>query len=95
MNLPAGWVLEPVGEYENFGFRAYDPNNPARQIFFYGNMKYFLKSNAGKDAWATYLAYGGYGDAQVFADALFSHRPRPSSFSTPSTTTLPMLRSMA
>ena len=70
MNLPSGWVLEPVGEYENFGFRAYDPNNPARQIFFYGNMKYFLKSNAGKDAWATYLAYGGYGDAQVFADAL-------------------------
>lgn len=70
MNLPSGWVLEPVGEYENFGFRAYDPNNPARQIFFYGNMKYFLKSNAGKDAWATYLAYGGNGDAQVFADAL-------------------------
>jgi hypothetical protein len=70
MDLPAGWTLEPVDEYENFGFRAYDQNNPARQIFFYGNMKYFLKSNAGKDAWATYLKYGGYGGAQVFADAL-------------------------
>lgn len=34
------------------------------------NMKYFLKSDAGKDAWATYLMYGGYGDAQIFADAL-------------------------
>jgi hypothetical protein len=69
MDLPTGWKLETVGEYENFGFRAYDPNNPARQIFFYGNMKYFLKSDAGKKAWETYLAYGGYGDAQVYADA--------------------------
>lgn len=70
IELPAGWVLEPVGEYENFGFHAYDPNKPARQIFFYGNMKYFLKSDAAKDAWATYLAYGGNADAQVYADAL-------------------------
>ena len=48
MDLPKGWVLEPVGEYENFGFRAYDPNNPGRQIFFYGNMKYFMKSDEGR-----------------------------------------------
>jgi hypothetical protein len=70
MDLPVGWEIEPVGQYENFGFRAYDPNSPARQIFFYGNMKYFLKSDAGKEAWETYLAFGGYGDAQVYADAL-------------------------
>jgi hypothetical protein len=69
MDLPKGWKLDTVGEYENFGFRAYDPNSPARQIFFYGNMKYFLKSDAGKKAWETYLTYGGYGDAQVYADA--------------------------
>lgn len=70
MNLPKGWKMEPVGEYENFGFRAYDPDNSARQIFFYGNMKYFLKSDAAKEAWATYLKFGGYSNAQVYADAL-------------------------
>jgi len=70
INLPKGWKMEPVGEYENFGFRAYDPDNPARQIFFYGNMKYFLKSEAAKEAWATYLKFGGYSNAQVYADAL-------------------------
>lgn len=69
INLPAGWKMEPVGEYESFGFRAYDPDNPARQLFFYGNMKYFLKSNAGKQAWTNYLAFGGYSSAQVYADA--------------------------
>ena len=63
-------MLEPVGEYENFGFHAYDPKNPARKIFYYGNMSYFLKSAAAKEAWATYLAFGGYADAQVYADAL-------------------------
>lgn len=70
IDLPKDWTMEPVGEYENFGFRAYDPNNSSRQIFFYGNMKYFLKSDEGKDAWANYLRYGGYSDAQVYADAL-------------------------
>jgi hypothetical protein len=70
IDLPKGWVLEPVGEYENFGFHAYDPKNPARKIFYYGNMRYFLKSAAAKEAWATYLAFGGYADAQVYADAL-------------------------
>jgi hypothetical protein len=70
IDLPKGWVLEPVGEYENFGFHAYDPKNPARKIFYYGNMRYFLKSAAAKEAWASYLAFGGYADAQVYADAL-------------------------
>ncbi len=70
MNLPTGWVLETVGEYENFGFHAYDPQNPARKMFFYGNMRYFLKSEDAKNAWATYLAYGGYRESQVYADAL-------------------------
>lgn len=70
LDLPVSWVIEPVGQYENFGFRAWDPNNPARQIFYYGNMKYFLKSSAGKDFWNSYLLYGGYSDSQAIADAL-------------------------
>lgn len=69
MEAPAGWVIETTGEYESFGFRAYDSDNPARQIFFYGNMRYFLKSPEAKAAWETYLAGGGFGNAQVFADA--------------------------
>jgi len=69
MKLPKGWEIHTVGEYENFGFRAYDPDKPSRQIFFYGNMKYFMKSSEGKEAWNRYMAEGGYADAGVYADA--------------------------
>jgi len=69
MKLPKGWEIHTVGEYENFGFRAYDPDKPSRQMFFYGNMKYFMKSSEGKEAWNRYMAEGGYADAGVYADA--------------------------
>lgn len=69
INIPSGWTIETTGEYENFGFRLYDPSKPERQIFYYGNMRPFLKSDEAKEAWKTYLAWGGYSDAQVYADA--------------------------
>ncbi len=69
MKVPANWTLETTGEYENFGFRLHDPASPAKQIFFYGNMKPFLKSEEAKGAWRSYLAGGGYAEAQLYADA--------------------------
>lgn len=69
MKIPQGWALETVGEYENFGFRLYDPTSPERQIFFYGNMKPFLKSEEAKSAWQTYVSTGGFADSQLYADA--------------------------
>lgn len=44
LQLPTGWVIETTGEYMYFGFHAYDPNNPERQIFFYGKHHPLLKS---------------------------------------------------
>lgn len=69
MKVPVNWTLETTGEYENFGFRLHDPACPAKQIFFYGNMKPFLKSEEAKRAWRSYLAGGGYAEAQLYADA--------------------------
>lgn len=69
MKIPQDWVIETTGEYENFGFRLYDPNNSARQIFFYGNMSPFMKSEEGKNAWETYINQGGYASAKMYADA--------------------------
>ncbi|MFA5342297.1 MAG: hypothetical protein WC332_11035, partial [Clostridia bacterium] len=69
IDLPSNWVIETTGEYQNFGFHAYDPQNTDRKIFFYGNMRYFMKSNEGKAAWQTYMQFGGYSDAAVYADA--------------------------
>lgn len=69
IDLPSNWVIETTGEYQNFGFHAYDPQNTDRSIFFYGNMRYFMKSEEGKAAWQTYMQFGGYSDAAVYADA--------------------------
>ncbi len=44
LQLPTGWVIETTGEYTLFGFHAYDPNNPERQIFFYCKHHPLLKS---------------------------------------------------
>ncbi len=70
MDVPVGWTIETVGEYETFGFRLYDPAQPARQIFFYGKMHPLMKSYEGREAWQRYLDGGGYGgDSQIYAAA--------------------------
>ncbi len=69
IDLPKGWVIQTVGQFESFGFRAWDPEQPARQLFFYGSMRYFMKSQAGREVWQYYTTYGGYSNAQVYADA--------------------------
>ena len=69
IKLPENWVIETTGQYETFGFRAHDPDSPGRQIYFYGKMDPFLKSIEAKDFWKSYIATGGYGDAQLYADA--------------------------
>ena len=46
--LPEGWQISTVGQYVTFGFRAWDPQNPDYQIFYYGKFEPFLKSNAAK-----------------------------------------------
>lgn len=48
VQLPEGWQISTAGEYVSFGFRAWDPQNPDYQIFYYGKFEPFLKSYATK-----------------------------------------------
>ncbi len=80
MKIPKGWKMETVGEYENFGFHLYDPDNPARQIFFYGKFSPFLKSKSGKQFWNNYVTTGGYSSSQYLADAYVLNTATVESF---------------
>lgn len=81
MQVPQGWALEAVGEYETLGFRLYDPQQPARQIFFYGKMHPFMKSEEGRNAWQQYLQGGGFtGDSQLYATAPVLYAPSTEGF---------------
>lgn len=68
IDIPEGWVITTTGDYKNFGFRAYDPNEPSRSIFYYGSMSPWMKSEDAKAFWAWYAA-SGYPNAKVYADA--------------------------
>lgn len=68
MKIPEGWVVETMGEFQNFGLRAYDPTNPKRAIFYYGTMSPWMKSEEAKAFWAWYAA-SGYPNSSVYADA--------------------------
>lgn len=46
--LPEGWQIQTMGEYSTFGFRAWDAENPDYEIFYYGNINPFLKSEEAK-----------------------------------------------
>lgn len=48
--LPEGWRIQTMGQYNTFGFRAWDAQNPDYQIFYYGKLNPFMKSEAAK-AW--------------------------------------------
>ncbi len=78
IDLPKGWTIQTVGQYTTFGFRAYDPEKPERQIFFYCKMEPFLKSMDAKDEYqgmanlvGKYDAYGYHtmAEAPVLFDA--------------------------
>ncbi len=67
--LPQGWMIETMGQYTTFGFRAWNPQNPDYEIFWYGNLSPLLKSYEAKNNWASYVSQGGYPNAQLYADA--------------------------
>lgn len=73
IDLPKGWTIETVGQYTTFGFRAYDPARPERQIFFYCKMEPFLKSSSAKSEYRGMANLVGQYDAygyHTMADAL-------------------------
>lgn len=79
IDLPQGWVIETVGEYEGFGFKAYDPVKPERQIFYYGKVEPLLKTAEAKQ-WYTDVANMVGGSYYLFADAPFINPETVDSF---------------
>ena len=59
IQLPKGWTMETGGEYAGFCFRAYDPQNPDVQIFYYGELGPYFKSEDGRNS---YIAMSGGND---------------------------------
>ena len=49
MRLPKGWQIETGGAYASYSFRAWDPDDPDIQIFYYGEMGPYFKSSAAKE----------------------------------------------
>lgn len=73
VTLPEGWQIIADGEYAGLAFRAFDPNNPQRSIFFFGKMEPFLKSQAAKEWYWQQATLGGpsyalIGDAPMLED---------------------------
>lgn len=66
---PKGWVIETTGNYETFGFRMYDKEAHARQVFYYGSMSPILKSTQSKSFWKQYVNNGGFAQAKLYSDA--------------------------
>ena len=54
MMIPDGWQFEFSGQYASFGFKIWDPEDPSTQIFFYGGMAPFHKSEETRAFWEIY-----------------------------------------
>ncbi len=48
MQLPQGWQIMTGGEYAGYSIRAWDPNDPDVQIFYYGELGPYFKSAEAK-----------------------------------------------
>lgn len=48
MQLPQGWQIMTGGEYAGYSIRAWDPNDPDVQIFYYGELGPYFKSTEAK-----------------------------------------------
>ncbi len=67
--LPEGWMIQTMGQYTTFGFRAYNPQNPDYEIFYYGNLGPLNKSYDAKSGWMSYINNMGFPNAALYADA--------------------------
>lgn len=67
--LPEGWQIQTMGQYTTFGFRAWNPQNPNYEIFYYGNLSPLNKSYDAKNGWASYVNNMGFPNANVYYDA--------------------------
>lgn len=60
INKPRGWTVTTAGGCGTFAFLIRDPQQPLRQIFYFGTVGPVYISQAQKDLDAWYVANGGY-----------------------------------
>lgn len=59
MLVPEGWRIEVCGEYGSMGVKLFDPYEPSRQVFLYGALAPFHKSEASRRYMSYYDTTGG------------------------------------
>lgn len=57
---PAGWEIVTGGAYGGFGYMMWDPANPARRVFYIGEIVPFYASAQQKEIDRQYMAASGY-----------------------------------
>ncbi len=57
--VPDGWRMETGGEYASFYIKLFDPMNPSMQVFYYGALAPFHKSEATRAFLSAYDNTGG------------------------------------
>ncbi len=59
MLMPDGWRIEVNGEYSAFSVKIFDPDDPSTQMFYYGALAPYFRSEASRQFWAaTYPILG-------------------------------------
>ena len=73
MQLPQGWQIMTGGEYAGYSIRAWDPNDPDVQIFYYGELGPYFKSAEAK---AQYQSMSTSNDPLTYLPVLEDRRLR-------------------
>lgn len=69
MLIPEGWKVEVNDQYTSFGVKISDPNDPSTQMFFYGGLAPYHKSEAARRFWALYDSSGVIANGPVLTQA--------------------------
>ncbi len=70
MLIPDGWRIEVAGEYGGAAFKIFDPNDPSTQMFLYGGLAPYHKSESTRNFWRRYDTMIGNGPVLPVANIL-------------------------
>lgn len=70
MLVPEGWRIEVSGEYGSFSVKIFDPDDPSTQMFFYGGLAPYHKSESTRSFWRKYDTVIGNGPVLPVANIL-------------------------
>ncbi len=68
--MPRGWAIEIKGEYTGISFKIWDPADPSTQVFYYGDLAPYHKSEASRQVMARSNAILAIGPVLPSADII-------------------------